>query len=97
MAIKVTFTIDDETVAKLGQAAERIKKPKSYVVREAIRDFADRVGNLSERERRRMLEIFDNVVPAIPKRPGSEVLSEQKQVRDDRQRRRRRTSTPDRP
>jgi len=93
MAIKVTFTLDDETVDKLARAAERIQKPKSYVVREAIRDFADRIGNLSERERRRMLEIFDKVIPAIPKRPLSEVRSEQKRVRDARQRGGRRTST----
>ena len=96
MVTKVTFTLDDETVEKLRQAAERIQKSKSYVVREAIRDYSDRIGNLSEQERRRMLEIFDKVVPAIPKRPLSEVRSEQKQVRDSRKRGGRRTSTPQR-
>ena len=93
MATKVTFTLDDETVERLRQAAERIQKPKSQIVREAIRDFADRLGNLSEQERVEMLKVFDRVVPAIPKRPLAEVQSELKRIRESRRRGGRRAAT----
>jgi len=53
--VKVTFTLDRETVGRLRQASERLSKPKSAVVREAIHDFSERVGRLSERERLREL------------------------------------------
>ena len=82
--VKVTFTLDEETVDSLSKAASRLQKPKSYVVREAIRDFADRIGNLTEQERRHMLETFDKLVPAIPKRRLSEVQSELEEVRSTR-------------
>lgn len=79
--VKVTFTLDRETVGRLRQASERLSKPKSAVVREAIHDFSERVGRLSERERLRMLQLFDEVVPRIPTRPISEVRSEIEEVR----------------
>ena len=41
---------------------------RDQVVREAIRDFGDRTERLSERERQRLLEAFDRLVPAIPPR-----------------------------
>ncbi len=41
---KVTFTLDESTVQKLTLAAARLGKPKSMVVREAIVDYAARVG-----------------------------------------------------
>lgn len=73
---KVTFTLDEDTVARLRATAERLAKPKSQVVREAIRDFSERAGRLSERERRRLLEAFDRVVPQIPGRPLRDVERE---------------------
>ena len=93
MATKVTFTLDDETIERLRQAAERIQKPKSQVVREAIRDFADRLGKLSERERVEMLKVFDQVIPAIPKRPLAQVQSELKRIRESRRSGGRQTAT----
>jgi len=44
MAVKVTFTFDETTVTRLSEAAERLSKPKSAVVREAIHDFHERIG-----------------------------------------------------
>lgn len=79
--VKVTFTLDQTTINRLRQAAERLSKPKSEVVREAIHDFHDRIGRLSERERLRMLQIFDQVVPLIPPRPRSEVDQELREIR----------------
>jgi hypothetical protein len=70
---KVTFTLDADTVARLQATAERLAIPKSQVVREAIRDFGERAGRLGERERRRLLETFDRLVPAIPPRPVRDV------------------------
>ena len=45
----MTFTLDDVTVARLRRAAARLAKPRSQVVREAIREYADRIGKLSEK------------------------------------------------
>ena len=73
---KVTFTLDQETLARLRTAAERLAMPKSAVVREAIRDFGERAGRLGETERRRQLEAFDRLVPMIPRRSPAEVERE---------------------
>lgn len=80
-SVKVTFTLDETTVSKLQNAAERLAKPKSEVVRDAIQDFHERIGQLSERERRRMLRTFDTFVPKIPMRPIKEVESEIEEIR----------------
>lgn len=74
--VKVTFTLDGDTVARLRATADRLALPKSQVVREAIRDFSDRAGRLSERERRRLLDAFDRLVPVIPARPLHDVERE---------------------
>ena len=81
MATKVTFTFDEATIARLKDAAERLSKPKSAVVREAIHDFHERIGRLSEKERLRMLQLFDQLVPRIPARPRSEVEKELREIR----------------
>jgi hypothetical protein len=74
--VKVTFTLDDATVQRLRRAAQRLARPQSQVVREAIKDYADRLGRLSEEERTRLLKVFDTVVPAIPHRPAARVDAE---------------------
>ena len=79
--VKVTFTLDDATVARLRQSATRLAKPQSEIVREAIRDYADRVGRLSEQERLRRLRVFDELVPLMPMRPAAEVDREMAEVR----------------
>jgi hypothetical protein len=92
--VKMTFTLDEITVAKLRRSAERLARPQSAVVRDAIRDYADRVGQLSDRERRHMLRIFDTVVARIPPRPRSAVDAEIRAVRRARRRSGRRSRTP---
>ena len=82
--VKMTFTLDEATAARLNQAAERLSRPKSQVVREAILDFSERIGRLSERERLAMLRVFDKVVPAIPVRPAAEIEQELRELRDAR-------------
>jgi predicted transcriptional regulator len=82
--VKVTFSLDEATVETLRKSAARLAKPQSAVVREAIRDYADRIGRLSEAERRRMLETMDRVLPLVPKRPQREVAAELRAIRTSR-------------
>lgn len=79
--VKVTFTLDEATVERLRRAAQRLARPQSQVVREAIKDYAARVGRLSEEERVRLLKVFDTVVPAIPFRPAARVDAELRAIR----------------
>jgi hypothetical protein len=79
--VKMTFTLDRETVGRLRQASETLAKAQSAVVREAIHDFSDRVGRLSERERLRLLRVFDELVPLVPPRPVTKVKREIEEIR----------------
>lgn len=60
--IRMTFTFDERTVETLRRAAARSRKPQSAVVREAIRDYADRMGRLSDEERRHLLHVVDRMM-----------------------------------
>jgi hypothetical protein len=82
--VKVTFTLDDETVATLRRSAERLSKSQSAVVREAIADYAARLGRLSDAERRSMLKAFDELVPRIPRRPARTADAEIRAIRSAR-------------
>lgn len=62
MAIKVTFTLDESTVTRLNRTAERLAKPKSEVVREAIAEYDAKSDRLSEAERERMLRVLDEIL-----------------------------------
>jgi predicted transcriptional regulator len=93
MAIgKVTFTLDAATIHRLKDAAQRLEKPQSAIVREAIQDFHDRIGKLSEQERVRTLRAFDQLVPKIPRRPLGAVERELAEVRRSRRQSGRRTA-----
>ena len=78
---KVTFTLDKETIAALKRAADRLSRPKSQVVREAIRFYGEHVDRLSPDERDRMLALFDTVTADLPDRPRSDVEKELEEVR----------------
>ena len=86
MATKVTFSLDEDTVHRLRVAAERLRKSQSQVVREAVAEYADRIGRLSDSERLALLRTFDRLVPSLPARPAKEVDAENRQVRADRRR-----------
>ncbi len=83
---KVTFTLDDQTIRRLQNAAERTKKPKSEVVREAIADYHDRIGKLSESERLRLLKVMEDIMSRPPTRPQEEVDREIAEIRELRRR-----------
>ncbi len=85
-SVKTTFTLDEATVARLARTAERLRRSKSEVVREAILDYSERADRLTEGERLNMLRAFDELVSAIPERPQSEVDAELKAVRESRRR-----------
>jgi len=92
---KVTFTLDQGTIDRLSQAAEQLALPKSEVVREAIHDYYERMGKLSERERLHLLKAFDEYVPRIPARPQAEVDDELQAVRLSRRTRGRKSKEKD--
>jgi predicted transcriptional regulator len=89
--VKVTFTLDDETVGRLRKMAERTRKPQSLVVREAIAEYAARGERLSEKERDRVLDAYDALAPTIRQRPRKDVTRELQEVRQARRRGGRRT------
>lgn len=79
--VKVTFTLDDDTVRRLRETAARLQKPQSLVVREAVADYALRAGALTEVERRRLLKVFDDVVAGTPKRAPADLAAEIRSLR----------------
>jgi hypothetical protein len=82
--VKATFTLDEATVAILKRAAARLAKPQSEIIREAVRDYSERIGRLSELERLRMLEALDNMMARRPTRSSAEVDRELRDIRTAR-------------
>lgn len=82
--VKVTFTLDADTVERLKETAKRLAKPKSEVVREAIQDYHSRTDRLSEAERQRMLRAVDELMAKPPTRSQREVDRELRQIRETR-------------
>jgi hypothetical protein len=64
----------------IDDAAERLGRPKSQIVREAVADYHQHIGKLSESERMRMLKVLDTRVAKIPPRPRSEVDAELREI-----------------
>lgn len=91
---KVTFTLDDQTVARIEQTAARLGIPKSGVVREAVRECAARADRLTEEERLRRLAIWDEILAKPPTRPQEEVDREIEEIRQARRGGGRRTPPP---
>jgi hypothetical protein len=85
MATKVTFTLDEPTIRRLRLASERLNKSKSEIVRDAIADFHEGIGRLSETERQRQLRVIRDLVPSIPLRPLKDVQNEIAEIRSARQ------------
>lgn len=92
-SVKVTFTLDEATLSCLSQAAERLAKPKSAVVREAIHDYHERIGRLGEAKRIRLLRVLDQVMARAPSRSVSEVNRELRELRRARRKGGRRTAS----
>jgi Ser-tRNA(Ala) deacylase AlaX len=58
---KLTFSLDEATVAKLRKTAARLRKPQSLVVREAIARYAAQEDLTTPEERDRLLQIIDEI------------------------------------
>ena len=84
--VKVTFTLDDTTVARLNETARRLSKPKSEVVREAIEEYYTKSDRLSEAERVRMVNLLKEY--ARTPLPGT-AADRERELREIRESRRR--------
>jgi len=73
---RVTFSLDDATVAQIRQTAARLRTPQSHVVRDAVADYAARADQLSERERQHLMGVLDRLREAKPTRPAADVDAE---------------------
>ena len=82
--VKVTFTLDAETVERLRRTAARLAKPQSQVVREAVRDYEARSTRLSHEERARMLAVVDRMTAEPPSRTAASVDAELRAIRRSR-------------
>jgi hypothetical protein len=85
-SVKLTFSLDADTVARLRAAAERLRMPQSQIVREAVAEYSSRIGRLGEAERVTLLRTFDRLVPSLPAGSAAEVDAELKELRAARRR-----------
>lgn len=81
---RATFSLDEATIAEIKRTAERLKKPQSHVIREAVADYAARTDRLSERERRHMLGLLEDLRAVKPARTAAAVDAELKALRQAR-------------
>jgi len=82
--VKVTFRLDEETVAEIRRTAARLGTAQSRVVREAVAEFAARADRVTERERLRVLGVLEALRPAAPTRSAAAVDAELRAVRGAR-------------
>jgi hypothetical protein len=81
---KVTFSLDDDTVAALRKAAARSRKSQSLVVREAIAEYSAREERLSQAERDRLLGVLRGVRSRPAMGSQADVDRELREVRRSR-------------
>ena len=81
---RVTFSLDDATVAQIRQTAARLRRPQSHIVRDAVADYASRTDRLSERERLHLMGVLESLRDARPTRPAAEVDAELRSIRTAR-------------
>lgn len=78
---RVTFSLDDETVASIRRTAARLGKPQSQVVREAVAEYAAHADRLSETEREQALAVLERLRKTKPTRRVAEVDEELRDLR----------------
>jgi predicted transcriptional regulator len=81
---RVTFSLDDQTVARIRQTALRLRKPQSQIVREAVADYAERADRLSDGERSHALGILAGLSGGAPTRTAAGVNRELRELRSAR-------------
>lgn len=78
---RITFSLDDATVAQIRRTAARLDRPQSHIVRDAVADYADRTDRLSERERLHALGVLERLRALKPTRPATQVDEELRSLR----------------
>jgi predicted transcriptional regulator len=79
--VKMTFSLDQDTVDRLRRASARLGMAQSHIVREAVAEYAERVDRLSERERLHLLGILEGLDRAPVTRGARSVDDELRAVR----------------
>ena len=82
--VKVTFSLSPKTVELLSEAAIRLARPKSEIVRDAIQEFHAVIDRLSSAERVRMLAVLDEFAATPPTRSDGDVERELEEIREVR-------------
>ena len=84
MARKVTFTLDEATVELIRSIAERKKRPRSQVLREAVAVYGAQEEKLDAATRERKLRLLEELMAQPPTRPQGEVDKELRELRQAR-------------
>ncbi|HEU4787407.1 MAG TPA: ribbon-helix-helix protein, CopG family [Gemmatimonadaceae bacterium] len=82
--VKVTFSLNEATVAEIRRTAERLGTAQSQVVRDAVAEYAARTDRVSERERLRRLTILDRLRKTPASRTAAAVDAELRALRTAR-------------
>jgi hypothetical protein len=82
--VKVTFTLDDDTVATIRTIAERKRKPQSQIVRDAVAAYGQQEDKLGADERARRLSVLDGLSARPRTRPPAAVDRELAEIRRSR-------------
>ena len=84
--VKLTFSLDEDTVRQLRRLATRTNKPQSLIVREAIARYAADPADvrISEEERDRKLAIIRAMRSRTPARTTADADAELQSLRDAR-------------
>ena len=77
----IIFSLDEETVAKIYEASQRLSKSKSRVAQEAILSYRPLPPRLSEQERLRMLCVLNEHLARPPQRSQADVDRELREIR----------------
>jgi hypothetical protein len=81
---RVTFSLDDETIAAIRRTAARLRKPQSQVVRDAVAEYAASSDRLSHAERRQALAILERLRASRSSRRADDVDRELRALRSAR-------------
>ncbi len=92
---RATYSLDEATVRRIRRTAERLGKPQSHVVRDAVTEYDARTDRLSEAERLRMLEVLDRLRDEPVTRSQESVEAELRELRISRREASLRRSTHD--
>ena len=82
--VKVTFSLDQETVEQIRRTASRLGKAQSHIVRDAVAEYSARADRLSERERLHLLGVLEDIGRLAPTRSARAVDEEMRAVRSAR-------------